>query len=108
MDTRRTKGSLEILNELDLSVLMLALDTNNKLDCITGSQSVESQARLTEFLQLLQEMVKISTIRPKVMQTFTDHAMRHILWPILEQGEASTCETGPGNLFQVRKNQLVL
>ncbi|XP_015512989.2 protein CIP2A homolog [Neodiprion lecontei] len=99
-DTRRSKGSFEILNELDLSVLMLVLDSGYEMEESGSSRSIESQARLTEFLQLVQEMVRIPVVREKVMQTFTDQAMRQILRPVLEESEAATCEAVPGNLFQ--------
>ncbi|XP_012256642.1 uncharacterized protein LOC105686413 [Athalia rosae] len=100
MDARRLKGSLDILNELDLSVLMLVLDTGCGAEESNAAWSVESQARLTEFLQLLLEMVRIATLRPKVMQIFTDQMMRQLISPMLEQNDASMNEAGPGNLFQ--------
>ena len=65
-------------------------------------RSAETVARLTELMQLLQEIVKIDNLRPKVFHVFTDQAMRKLLKSILEDEDREKVTNCPDNLFPVR------
>ena len=102
VDSRRTKSSAEVLAELDLSVLVLV--SHSESDVMQekkDERSMDSQTRLIELVQLLQEMVRTPGLRINVMQAFTEHTMRKILSPMLDRDEAPAGGDWPGNLFQV-------
>ncbi|XP_024941774.1 uncharacterized protein LOC107268725 isoform X2 [Cephus cinctus] len=101
IDSRRTKCSTEVLAEIDLSVLMLVVQSeDDEMQGNSSGRSAEIQTRLTELMQLLQEMAKNPTLRNKVMQAFSEQMMRRMLSPLLEQDEISAGGDWPGNLFQ--------
>lgn len=100
IDARRTKSSSEVLAELDASVLMLIINSEN--DEIQGKceLTLETETKLAELMQLFQEMVKTSTLRTKVMQSLNEQMIRKLLSPMLD---SETCATDnwPGNFIQV-------
>lgn len=100
IDARRTKTSAQVLTELDASVLMLIINSENNE--IQGIQelSLETEMRLAELMQLFQEMVKIPTLRANVMQSLNEHTIHKLLSPMLD---SETCTAGdfPGNFIQV-------
>lgn len=100
IDARRTKTSTEVLAELDASVLMLIINSENNE--INGKQEVNSETatRLTELMQLFQEMVKIPLLRAKVMQSLNEQTIRTLLNSML-QSEARPVDDWPGNFIQV-------
>lgn len=100
VDARRTKISSEVLAELDASVLMLILNTEN--DEIQGKYelTLETETKLAELMQLFQEMVKTSTLRTKVMQSFSEQIIRKLLKPMLDS-ETCAADNWPGNFIQV-------
>lgn len=106
IDSRRTKSISEVLAELDLSILMLIINSDD--DQSSGKsedRSAETIARLNELMQLLQEIVKIDNLRQKVFHVFTDQAMRKLLKPILEDEDRDKSTNCPDNLFPVRKKK---
>ena len=100
VDARRTKMSSKVLAELDASVLMLILNTEN--DEIQGKceLTLETETKLAELMQLFQEMVKTSTLRTKVMQSFSEQIIRKLLNPMLDS-ETCAGDNWPGNFIQV-------
>ncbi|XP_076246086.1 uncharacterized protein LOC143186346 [Calliopsis andreniformis] len=99
IDARRTKTSSEVLAELDASVLMLIINSENNE--IQGKQELdtETEMRLAELMQLFQEMVKIPTLRAKVMQSLNEQTIRTLLSPMFHS-ETRTVEDWPGNFIQ--------
>ncbi|XP_043518292.1 uncharacterized protein LOC122533033 [Frieseomelitta varia] len=99
VDARRTKLFPEVLAELDASVLMLILNTEN--DEIQGKYelTLETETKLAELMQLFQEMVKTSTLRTKVMQSFSEQIIRKLLNPMLDS-ETCAADNWPGNFIQ--------
>ncbi|XP_012273596.1 protein CIP2A [Orussus abietinus] len=101
IDTRRTKSSAEVFSKLDLSTLMhcVNFEGDDEMQGMGEKRSTETHARLTELMQLLQEMVKLPDLKNKVMQAFTEQTMRDLLIPILEREEIRAEEDWPRNLF---------
>lgn len=100
IDARRTKTSGEVLAELDASVLMLIINSENADIQEKHELSLETETRLAELMQLFQEMVKIPMLRAKVMQLLNEQMIRKLLSPMLDN---ETCATGDwaGNFIQV-------
>lgn len=100
IDSRRSKNLTDLLTEINLQVLILALGTeDDEIIEICEERSLEVDAKITEVLQLLQELIKIPNIRGQVIQIFTEQSMKKILRPILENDINSQSEW-PGNLFR--------
>ncbi|XP_043271949.1 uncharacterized protein [Venturia canescens] len=107
IDSRRMENPIDVLSDLDLSMLMLVVKCDDEDDRTKGTneskwkdqRSVESESRLTELMQLLQEMARISTLKIKVMQAFNEQAMRKLFRAMLEQNDSSCSNRWPGNLF---------
>ncbi|XP_053993168.1 uncharacterized protein LOC128884109 [Hylaeus volcanicus] len=99
IDARRTKTSTEVLAELDASVLMLIINSENDEIQEIQELSLETETRLAELMQLFQEMVKTTTLRAKVMQSLNENTIRKLLSPMLN---SETCSTNdfPGNFIQ--------
>lgn len=99
IDARRTKSSSEVLAELDASVLMLIINSEN--DEIQGKceLTLETETKLAELMQLFQEMVKTSTLRTKVMQSLNEQMIRKLLSPMLDS-ETCAADNWPGNFIQ--------
>ncbi|XP_034189018.1 uncharacterized protein LOC117608268 [Osmia lignaria lignaria] len=99
IDARRTKTSAEVLAELDASVLMLIINSENAEIQEKHELSLETESRLAELMQLFQEMVKIPMLRTKVMQLLNEQMIRKLLSPMLD---SETCAAGdwPGNFIQ--------
>lgn len=100
IDARRTKSSSEVLAELDASVLMLIINSEN--DEIQGKceLTLETETKLAELMQLFQEMVKTSILRAKVMQSLNEQMIRKLLSPMLDS-ETCAADNWPGNFIQV-------
>lgn len=62
-------------------------------------RSLESESRLTEFMQLLQEMARIPSLKNKVMQAFGEQAMRKLFRTMVEHEDSSNSNRWPTNLF---------
>lgn len=101
IDSRITKSSTQVLAELDLSVLMLVANCqeDDEMDGKSEIRSAETQTRLTELMQLLQEMARIPNLKNKVTQAFGEQSMRKLLKPMLEQKDLSAAGEWPGNSF---------
>ncbi|XP_003702606.2 protein CIP2A [Megachile rotundata] len=99
IDARRTKTFSEVLAELDASVLMLIINSVNEEIQEKHELSSETEMRLAELMQLFQEMVKISTLRTKVMQFLNEQMIYKLLSPVMD---TEVCVTGdwPGNFIQ--------
>ncbi|XP_017760473.1 PREDICTED: uncharacterized protein LOC108550996 [Eufriesea mexicana] len=99
IDARHTKSSSEVLAELDASVLMLIINSEN--DELQGKHelTLEMETKLAELMQLFQEMVKTSTLRTKVMQSLNEQMIRKLLSPMLD---SEICAAGnwSGNFNQ--------
>ncbi|KAG7209026.1 hypothetical protein KM043_015191 [Ampulex compressa] len=89
IDSRRAKTFSDVLAELDPSVLMLIICAEDKVDGKDQHCSSETMTRLAELMQLFQEMVKIATLRPKVVQSFNEQVMYKLLKPILDYDASS-------------------
>ena len=79
------ESSADVLEKLDLSILMLVTDCDEEKE----KRSAETESRLTELMQLLQEMTRIPALKVKVIQTFGENAMRKLLKPMLEQSDTT-------------------
>lgn len=100
IESRRTKVATDVLTELDPSVLMLITTTeDDEMLEKNDLNSSEAQGRLAELMQLFQEMVKISSLRTKILQAFNEQEMRKLLKPILDY-EGSPNGNWPGNFIQ--------
>lgn len=100
VDSRRTKKNSEVLEELDLSVLTLLI----KEDTIEENHEIsdiEAETNLTELMQLFQELIKIPTIRVKVLEVFSVSKMRNLMNDILENSNDSGFLDRPTNFFNV-------
>ncbi|KAF7989199.1 hypothetical protein HCN44_007729 [Aphidius gifuensis] len=100
VDSRRTKHLPDLLSEIDLSIIMLALGSEDDvMEETREKRSLEKNLKISELLQLLQELIKIQNFRAQVVQIFTEQSMKKLLKPILENDINSELEW-PGNLFQ--------
>lgn len=100
IDSRRTKTSAEVLTELDPSVLMLITNPEDEIDGQNGGQNTETEMKQAELMQLFQEMIKIPVLKKKIMQSFSEHAMRKLFSHVLNN---EFCAAGDwtGNFIQV-------
>ncbi|XP_031829218.1 uncharacterized protein LOC116425514 isoform X2 [Nomia melanderi] len=99
IDSRRIKTSAEVLAELDASVLMLIINSENNRHQSVQELSLETETRLAELMQLFQEMVKIPSLRPKVMQSLSEQTLYKLLSPMLDS-ETCTADDFPGKYIQ--------
>ncbi|KOC58895.1 Protein CIP2A [Habropoda laboriosa] len=99
IDARRTKISSEVLAELDASVLMLIINSENDEVQEKCELTLETETKLAELMQLFQEMVKTSTLRTKIMQSLNEQTICKLLSPMLD---SETCASSdwPGNFIQ--------
>lgn len=97
IDSRRTKTAVEVLTELDPSVLMLITNPENE---INSGQNAEMEIKQAELMQLFQEMIKIPALKKKIMQSFSEHAMRKLFSHVLDN-EFSAAGDWTGNFIQV-------
>ncbi|CAK9795871.1 Protein CIP2A [Anthophora quadrimaculata] len=99
IDARRTKTSSEVLAELDASVLMLIINSENDEVQEKHELTLDTERKLAELMQLFQEMVKTSTLRTKIMQSLNEQTIYKLLSPMLD---SETCASGdwPGNFIQ--------
>ncbi|XP_051165330.1 protein CIP2A [Leptopilina boulardi] len=95
IDSRRTKTIADVLSELDLSILMLIVNSYEEQSLEFSSETI---SRLNELMQLLQEIVKIDNLRSKVFQAFTDQTMRKLLKAILDDEDRDMNIDCPDNL----------
>lgn len=100
IDARRTKSSSEVLAELDASVLMLIINSENDEVQEKCELTLEREIKLAELMQLFQEMVKTSTLRTKVMQSLNEQMIRKLLSAMLDS-ETYATNDWPGNFIQV-------
>ncbi|XP_043472999.1 protein CIP2A homolog [Leptopilina heterotoma] len=96
IDSRRTKTITDVLSELDISILMLIVNSYDEEQSLEPSS--EKIARLNELMQLLQEIVKIDNLRGKVFQSFTDQTMRKLLKGILNDEDRDMSPDYPDNI----------
>lgn len=100
VENRRSKNLPDLLSEIDLSIIMLALRSeDNEMKETHKKNSIEKNSKLSELLQLLQELIKVPNFRAQVVQIFTEQSMKKLLKPVLENEITSQSEW-PGNLFQ--------
>ncbi|XP_003693856.1 uncharacterized protein LOC100869785 isoform X1 [Apis florea] len=99
IDARRTKSSSEVLAELDASVLMLIINSENDEVQEKCELTLEREIKLAELMQLFQEMVKTSTLRTKVMQSLNEQMIRKLLSAMLDS-ETYATNDWPGNFIQ--------
>lgn len=100
IDSRRTKTSAEVLTEVDPSVLMLITNPEDETDGQNESQNVEMETKQAELMQLFQEMIKTPALKKKIMQSFSEHAMRRLFNRMLDN-EFSAAGDWTGNFIQV-------
>lgn len=100
IDSRRTKTSTEVLTELDPSVLMLITNPEDEGNGQNGGQNVETEMKQAELMQLFQEMIKTPALKKKIMQSFSEHAMRRLFNHVLDN-EFSAAGDWTGNFIQV-------
>lgn len=65
-----------------------------------GSQNAEMEMKQAELMQLFQEMIKIPALKKKIMQSFSEHAMRKLFSHVLNN-EFSAAGDWTGNFIQV-------
>ncbi|XP_058800070.1 protein CIP2A homolog [Phymastichus coffea] len=99
VDSRRTKNNLEVLEELDLSVLTLLIKEDDDMDGNHETNTIENEKNLTELMQLFQELVKTPAIRTKVLEVLTVPKMQGLLRTILDSSNDSRLLEKPRNLF---------
>ncbi|XP_025991978.2 uncharacterized protein LOC105203182 [Solenopsis invicta] len=99
IDSRRTKTSVQVLTELDTSVLMLITNPEEEGNGQIGSQNAEMEMKQAELMQLFQEMIKIPALKKKIMQSFSEHAMRKLFSHVLNN-EFSAAGDWTGNFIQ--------
>lgn len=97
IDSRRTKTAVEVLTELDPSVLMLITNPEDEID---RGQNAEMEMKQAELMQLFQEMIKTPALKKKIMQSFSEHAMRKLFSRVLDN-EFSAAGDWTGNFIQV-------
>jgi len=100
IDSRRTKTSAEVLTELDPSVLMLITNPEDEVNGRSGGQNAETEMKQAELMQLFQEMIKTPALKKKIMQSFSEHAMRRLFSHVLDN-EFSAAGDWTGNFVQV-------
>lgn len=100
IDSRRTKTSAEVLTELDPSVLMLVTNSNDGINGLDGDRNTEVEIRHAELMQLFQEMIKIPTLKQKILQSFSEHTMRKLFSHVIDN-EISATGDWTGNVIQV-------
>lgn len=91
---------MDVLSELDISILMLIVHSYEDEESLQPSS--ERISRLNELMQLLQEIVKIDNLRAKVFQSFTDQTMRKLLKDILNDEGLDVSTDYPDNISSVR------
>ncbi|KAL6260355.1 hypothetical protein P5V15_007885 [Pogonomyrmex californicus] len=103
IDSRRTKTSIEVLTEVDPSVLMLITNPENEVNEQNRNQNVEAETKQAELMQLFQEMIKTPSLKKKIMQSFNEHAMRRLFSHLLNN-EFSAAGDWTGNFIQNATN----
>ncbi|XP_072765120.1 protein CIP2A homolog L [Anoplolepis gracilipes] len=103
IDSRRTKTSVEVLTEVDPSVLMLITNPEDETNGENGSQSAEMETKQAELMQLFQEMIKTPTLKKKIMQSFSEYAMRRLFSRMLDN-EFSAAGDWTGNFQNASTN----
>ncbi|KMQ95178.1 protein cip2a [Lasius niger] len=107
IDSRRTKTSAEVLTEVDPSVLMLITNPEDETDGQNESQNVEMETKQAELMQLFQEMIKTPALKKKIMQSFSEHAMRRLFNRVLDN-EFSAAGDWTGNFIQNASTNLYI
>lgn len=103
IDSRRTKTSVEVLTELDPSVLMLITNPEDEINGQSGGQNAEAEMKQAELMQLFQEMIKTPALKKKIMQSFSEHAMRKLFSHVLDN-EFSAAGDWAGNQVNIEFN----
>ena len=92
---------MQVLEELDLSVLTLLVNEDDDADSSREKSNIDHEKNLTELMQLFQELVKTPAIRTKLLEVFTVTKMRILMKNILECTNDSVLLEKPRNLFNV-------
>ena len=66
------------------------------------SQNAETEMEQTELMQLFQEVIKTPALKKKIMQSFSEHAMRKLFSHVLDN-EFSAAGDWTGNFIQVNR-----
>jgi len=74
----------------------------NPEDEINRGQNAEMEMKQAELMQLFQEMIKTPALKKKIMQSFSEHAMRKLFSHVLDS-EFSAAGDWTGNFIQVNK-----
>ncbi|XP_029668888.1 uncharacterized protein LOC115238883 [Formica exsecta] len=107
IDSRRTKTSIEVLTEVDPSVLMLITNPEDETNGQNGSQNAEMETKQAELMQLFQEMIKTPALKKKIMQSFSEHAMRRLFSRMLDN-EFPAAGDWTGNFVQNASTNLYI
>ncbi|XP_011872879.1 PREDICTED: uncharacterized protein LOC105564808 [Vollenhovia emeryi] len=99
VDSRRTRTFAthqEVLSELDPSVLMLIMNTEDESN---RDQNAEAEMKQAELMQLFHEMVKTPELKKKIMQSFNEHLMHKLFSHVLDN-DVSAAGDWTGNFIQ--------
>ncbi|KAL6439326.1 hypothetical protein ACFW04_003886 [Cataglyphis niger] len=107
IDSRRTKTSIEVLTEVDPAVLMLITNPEDETNEQNEGQNVEMETKQAELMQLFQEMIKTPALKKKIMQSFSEHAMRRIFSRMLDN-EFPAAGDWTGNFVQNASTNLYI
>ncbi|XP_014223610.1 uncharacterized protein LOC106650209 [Trichogramma pretiosum] len=98
VDSRRTKINVDVLEELDFSLLNLLIN-EEEMEVDSDENYANNEKTLSELMQLLQELVKTPAIRTKVLEIFTVQKVRFLLKSVLEYNNDTQLLDKPTDLF---------
>ncbi|KYN00114.1 PREDICTED: protein CIP2A homolog [Cyphomyrmex costatus] len=105
IDSRRTRTCVEVLTEIDPSVLMLITNQEDEVNDQSGSQNAEMKQ--AELMQLFQEMIKTPALKKKIISSFNENAMRKLFNHVLDN-ELSTSGNWTKNFMQNTSTNLYI
>lgn len=79
---------------------MLITNPEDETNGQNGSQNAEMETKQAELMQLFQEMIKTPALKKKIMQSFSEHAMRRLFSRMLDN-EFPAAGDWTGNFVQV-------